>query len=167
MRFLEIGAGTGVFTTEIVKKLGPDDLLDVVEYDHTFCEQLRAEFGHNPNVHIHEVSITDFEAAPYDIIVSGLPLNAFGPEFVAQVLKKYEDLSKPGTTVSYFEYIALEKVKKAFLFGTDLQNFAKVLDQKQSFVEKHHATHAHIYGNVPPARVQYCTMGEAPTATSQ
>lgn len=157
-RFLEIGAGTGVFTREIVKKMGPGDHLDVVEYDHAFCEQLTAEFGNNPQVHIHEVSITDFNAEGYDAIVSGLPLNAFGPEFVGQVLQKYEDLAKPGATISYFEYIGLEKIKKVFLFGKELKDFEAVLAHKQSFVERHNATHEEVYFNFPPARVQYCQM---------
>jgi phosphatidylethanolamine/phosphatidyl-N-methylethanolamine N-methyltransferase len=162
-RILEIGAGTGVFTREIAKKLGPDDCLDVVEYDHGFCERLRTEFDKNPQVHIHETSILDFKAEPYDFIVSGLPLNAFGPGFVRETLNKYEILIKQNGTISYFEYIALEKIKKVFLFGTAYTNFCDVLDQKAGFVRKHGNSSATVLGNCPPARVQYCKRFEEET----
>ena len=158
MRFLEIGAGTGVFTREIIKKLGPSDCLDVVESNPEFCTLLRQEFQNFPQVKIHEISFTDFESNPYDAIISGLPLNAFKPEYVAAILKKYEELTKPGGVVSYFEYIVLEKIKKAFLFGEAYERFSQVLRHKEIFVQKHHATHTHVLLNFPPARVQFCSI---------
>lgn len=162
-RFLEIGAGTGVFTREIVKKLGPNDHLDVVEYDASFCDQLRQDkdIGQNPKVTIYQISITQFlTTRPYDVIISGLPLNAFEPEFVDAILKKYVELIKPNGIISYFEYIGLEKIKKAFLFGESYRKFSNVLQQKASFVEKNKATSRSVYINIPPARVQCCVVSK-------
>lgn len=160
-RYLEIGAGSGSFTRKIVKKLGPGDHLDVVEFDANFCKQLQDEFKEyidNGQVTIHQISITEYQANPYDVIISGLPLNAFKSEFVNKILIKYEELAKEGAYISYFEYIALEKIKKAFLCGSDYTNFCSVLKQKKAFTKKHSATSVRVLGNLPPARVQHCVV---------
>lgn len=104
------------------------------------------------------MSITDYQANPYDAIVSGLPLNAFDAEFVSVVLAKYEALIKPTGKISYFEYIGLGNIKKSFLVGKSRKNLEEVLSAKQQFTKKHHAVSTSVFRNFPPARVQTCTI---------
>lgn len=157
--YLEIGAGTGCFTEEIIKKMRPDDHLDVVEYDPDLCKLLRRKFIHLKNVAIHEISITDFKPGrQYDAMVSGLPLTVFKTETVAMVLKQYEDLAKPGATFSYFEYIALPKIKGAFLCGAAYDEFTKLLKMKETFATRFHAVAENAILNLPPARIMHCQM---------
>lgn len=136
----------------------PDDHLDVVEFDLDLCRLLKRKFHHLKNVTIHPVSILDYKADKYDVVVSGLPLNAFQSEFVDHVLKKYVELTKPNGDLSYFEYIALGTIKEAFLCGEAGEDFRKVLSYKAAFVEQHGNEVDEIYCNITPARVQHCKI---------
>ena len=51
------------------------------------------------------------EDEPYDLIISGLPLNNFAVESVEQILAKLRRLLAPGGTLSFFEYVAVRRVK--------------------------------------------------------
>ncbi len=169
-RILEIGAGTGPFTVEIVAKMNPNDHLDVVEYDAQLCKLLKRKFRHLDNVTIHHISILDFSSPKYDVVVSGLPLNSFTPDFVESVLAKYRELTKPDGTISYFEYIALEKFKLSFLSGEEADNFQEVLDMKSDFVEEYGESTDEVYWNITPARVLHCrgeNIGDAASRLNQ
>ena len=158
---LEIGAGTGTFTEEIIKKLKLSDHLDIVELDPDLCKILRERFSHHPNVTIHEISILDFSPSnQYDFVVSGLPLNIFPSTFVEKVLEKYTDLTKQKGTLSYFEYMAIGKIKRAGLnfFGRG-QDFSLVLTKKEEFKRKAKAvTVDTVLLNLTPARVIHCVL---------
>ena len=78
-RYLEVGAGTGAFTGELIKKMKANDQLDIVELDPYFCKLLKEKFK-KPQVHVHCVPIEQWKPDyQYDAIVSGLPLNSFPP----------------------------------------------------------------------------------------
>ena len=51
LRILEVGAGTGPITKEIIKKMNEDDHLDCIELDAVYCDQLEEKFGEHENVH--------------------------------------------------------------------------------------------------------------------
>lgn len=161
-RILEIGAGTGVFTLEIIKKLNADDHLDVIEFSEELCAILSKKFGHIKNVHIHCLSILDWQdTTGYDYIVSGLPLNAFESKFVEEVLAIYKKMLKSDGHIAYFEYVALGTIKHNFLRITDREaadDFNKVLTMKETF--KYQFTNVEesvVPINLPPARVVHCT----------
>jgi phospholipid N-methyltransferase len=157
-RYLEIGAGTGSFTEGMISQMKETDHLDVVEYDADLCYLLRRRFRHLKNVAIHHVSIFDYQAKPYDVVVSGLPLMNFSPDFVEKAHKKYVDLTKSGGFFSYFEYIGLSSIKQPFLFGETAREFQQVLDLKRGLVEKHGKEIDNIWWNVTPARAVHCSV---------
>lgn len=156
IRILEVGAGTGSITSEIIKKLGVDDLLDVIELDQDFCNLLTEKFGTRKNVNIRCISILDW--APlysYDFIISGLPFNAFDLDFVVSILDKYKELVAPGGMISYFEYIALAKIKMFFLAGKQKDQFSKTLTTTTSFRNEFEFENEKIFANMPPAYVHH------------
>lgn len=158
-RFLEIGAGTGAFTQKIIDNLQEGDHLDIVEFDSTFCALLRDKFGGLSNVTIHEMSILDYTPEEsYDVVVSGLPLNAFSPVFVEAVIEKYKKLTKSAGYLSYFEYMALPKIKQTFLFGQTAADFQRVLAAKQALVEGYATETDDVWGNLTPARVRHINI---------
>ncbi|MFZ0565620.1 MAG: methyltransferase domain-containing protein [Chlamydiales bacterium] len=157
-RYLEIGAGTGVITEKIIRKLRPMDSLDIVEYDSNFCTILRRKFGHLANVTIHEGCILDFQGDKYDVVISGLPLNSFTSEFVDQVLAKYLDLTKKGGYISYFEYMGLPKIKQFFLSGESLGDFRAILGYKKLFLNHYGEETDKIWLNWIPAAVHHCKI---------
>ncbi len=118
LRILEAGAGTGSVTQSIVRHLGPDDFLDVVEIDPACCEHLKKLFADDPRVLIHCQSILDWTSdKKYDLVYSTLPMNSFSPELVKKVFSHYKQLLLPGGIVSYVEYIGLAALGLLFSCG--------------------------------------------------
>lgn len=118
-RILEVGPATGVVTQRIIEAMRPDDTLDLVELNDAFVERLHQRIAEDPKwqpvadrIHVHHCPIQDFQSeAPYDLIVSGLPLNNFEVELVDSLLSTMTGLLAEGGTLSFFEYIAIRKMK--------------------------------------------------------
>lgn len=156
---LEVGPGTGSFTDRIIKKLNPNDTLYLVEFDLGFCTLLRKKYAMHKNVKIIEGSITDFKPdVKFDHIVSGLPLNAFKSGFVTDVFNKFKEVSKEGTTLSYFEYKGLPQFKKIFLNKIDKENMNGILKQKDDFYRANRLRKENVWWNMTPAQVRHHTM---------
>jgi phospholipid N-methyltransferase len=81
---VELGAGTGPITAEMVKRAHPDAKLVVIELDPTLCSRLRDRFRGTPNVDVVLGDATRFgellleRGIPkVDHVLSGLPLPSF------------------------------------------------------------------------------------------
>ena len=158
IKVLEIGAGTGVFTREIVKNLNKDDICDAIEIEPNFCNNLRSEFKDHKNVFIHQLSILDFNPKyKYDFIISGLPFNSFDAGFVQEILDKYIKLTKPNGIISYFEYMLLPNLKRLFLTfnPSEKKKFADVLAVTKDFRKKFLVKKNYVFLNLPPAYVYH------------
>lgn len=158
LRYLEVGAGSGAVTRHLVENMRSGDSMDIVERDPKFCVSLKNQFAHVPNVSVHEISILDFEGKNYDVLISSLPLNAFKAHMVEAILNKYENLVTRGGCLSYYEYLGVEKIKKAFLFGKHSQDFKIVQQLKHTFAAKYSVEVDKIWWNFPPARIVHCKM---------
>lgn len=124
-RILEVGAGTGSVTKELLREMEEDDSLVVCEINPRLLEILKEELSENPRyqplvdrVEFHTMSVQDlamiFEEQSFDCIVSSLPFTNFTPEIVTEILDLYEWLVKPGGTLSFYEYVGLRKVGQVF-----------------------------------------------------
>jgi len=83
---VELGAGTGPITAEMVKRAKPHTKLIVIELDPTLCSRLRDRFRDTPNVDVVLGDATKFgellteRGIPHvDHVLSGLPLPSFPP----------------------------------------------------------------------------------------
>lgn len=151
---LEVGAGTGVFSDKIIKRMGKKDELHLVEYDAKFCDQLREKYKKLLNVKVIHVSITEYEPKEkYDYIVSGLPLNAFQADFVQRVFDKFVSIIKPGGKMSYFEYLFLPKLSLMIYSGEAKENLQKILAEKERHHDAHYLGKERVWTNLPPAQV--------------
>lgn len=138
-RILEVGAGTGVFTDEILSRMSPKSFLDIVELDPEFCALLETKIQ-GKRASLFKGSILDFSPdAKYDLIISSLPLNAFRAEIVEEILTKYENLMSPLGRLVWFEYIGLKELRDLF----------KTWDRMKP------ETSEIVMANIPPARVCY------------
>lgn len=160
-RILEVGAGTGIFTAEIVKSLQPGDFLDVVEVDSEMCAILNSQFKYYKNIKIHNISILDLNSNDdYDYIVSGLPFNIFEASFVKDVLYKYKDIVKQDGIISYFEYKAIPSITKAlmtlfFMFDRK-EKYQNVLNETKRFRQSFKVYEKeNVWGNFLPAKVHF------------
>jgi phosphatidylethanolamine/phosphatidyl-N-methylethanolamine N-methyltransferase len=158
-KYLEVGAGTGSFTTQIILRMDPNDHLDLVELDPNFCKLLETKFSKYNNVKIHCCSILSWNPRyKYDLIISSLPLNALEPSVVDNIFQKYELLIKSQGMVSFFEYIGLPEIKKIFLNDKDKTEFKKTLALILNFSEKYEIASDKVLANFPPAIVHHCKI---------
>lgn len=139
---LEVGPGTGVFTDEILRVMSANDELHIVEYDQNFYQNLCQKYQGIPQIKIFHGCIVEYEPLEkYDFIISGLPLNAFEPEFVDAVFEKFLGIANEGAKISYFEYFFGSLVRK------------QVARLKKEFYAQYKLRKAKTFRNFPPAKI--------------
>ncbi len=104
----ELGPGTGVFTAELLKRLGPDARFLTVEIDPMFAAALSRRW---PAL---DVACAAAETLPallaargmthVDHIVSGLPFVSLPPVVVGRTLAAIAECLRPGGTFTTFQY---------------------------------------------------------------
>ena len=162
-RILEIGPGTGAVTKRIVRLLGPDDRLDLVELNERFAEILARRYGGAPQhgapreaVQIHVCPLQEFEPqGTYDFIVSGLPLNNFSADLVGEIFETCFRLLSPGGVLSYFEYMYVRPVRKLVAGERDKTRLTRIDAIMNSYLSEHRIRRDWVFVNLPPAWVQH------------
>ena len=165
-RILEVGPGTGAVTGYIVRAMRPGDRLDLVERNEEFAARLTERLARDEvlqpyagRISLHHAGVEELpEDRPYDVIVSGLPLNNFSVAFVEQVLGKLRRLLAPGGTLSFFEYVAVRRVKAALSRQAEkerLRGIGRLLDD---FLDAHEIRRDRVLANVPPAWVHHVRL---------
>lgn len=162
IRILECGPGTGVFTrkaVEILEDSGCDYLFDLVEVDAQWCEKLRAEFGGNKRIVIHEMLLQDLAVADetYDTVICGIPFSILTQEQVESIFDMFKKIIKPAGTLSYFKLIGSRLTQKV-LFGDKKRAF----QERQQFLKSFNNMYCYqvdtIWRNAPPIRVYHCQI---------
>jgi phospholipid N-methyltransferase len=162
-RILEVGPGTGAVTGQIIAAMRPDDQLFLVERNDQFVEQLRRRLAEDSvfrdvtdRVTLIHASVEELpEDNPYDLIVSGLPLNNFAVETVDSILSKLRRLLAPGGTLSFFEYVAVRKAKSVISNKSErerLRGIGKIFDR---MLGTHEVDRDLVLMNVTPAWVHH------------
>jgi phospholipid N-methyltransferase len=104
-RVLELGAGTGRITAEILRRLPSPDLLTCLEIDQQMCSQFRASF---PGVNLLEKDCREIGSifAGYEIanIVSSLPYRSLPKSTTDTIFEQKISLSNSQTIISLFSY---------------------------------------------------------------
>jgi phospholipid N-methyltransferase len=162
-RILEVGPGTGAVTSRLVAALGPDDRLDLVELNPSFVACLRRRFQDEPafravaaRSRVLHASVESLAGQPkYDLLVSGLPLNNFPPADVQRLLAVMIGLLEPGGTLSFFEYIAIRRVKQTFSRSGERARLRGVGEAMAAVLREREIRRDGIWWNVPPAWVHH------------
>ena len=165
-RILEVGPGTGAVTRYIVRAMRDGDRLLLVERNGEFVARLRERLDRDDvynvrrdQIELRHCSVEDVaEDEPYDVIVSGLPLNNFPVALVEAILAKLNRLLAPGGTLSFFEYIAIRRVKTSLSRSAErerLQAIGLLLDE---FLGQHEFRRDRVLANVPPAWVHHVRL---------
>lgn len=169
-RILEVGPGTGAVTVQIIDDMRPQDRLVLVERNEQFVSHLNRRLAEIPaakslrdQISLVHAAVEDLpDDEPFDLIVSGLPLNNFAVDSVQQILSKLSRLLAPGGTLSFFEYVAVRRAKSLVGSKTDrerLQGIAQVLG---NFL-KAEVRRDLVLANVPPAWVHHVRPSQSAT----
>jgi phosphatidylethanolamine/phosphatidyl-N-methylethanolamine N-methyltransferase len=121
LRILEVGPGTGPFTREILKQMGPDDVFVICEINQRFISRLRKSLEKNEDYSRNRERIYFFEgpvqALPssglpkeYEVIVCGLPFYNFGADLVEEIFHLFRTMVTPGGSLTFFHYKGLRKL---------------------------------------------------------
>lgn len=161
-RILEVGPGTGAVTREIVRAMQPDDRLDLVELNDRFVAYLTRRLADDrtfssvrDRVRIMHASVQQVPDAEYDLIVSGLPLNNFTPDLVHEILKKLRGLLAPSGTLSFFEYIAIRRVKALVSHRAERARLVHISEILRDALCESEVRRDRVLSNVPPAWVHH------------
>lgn len=164
LRILEVGAGSGVLTREIVKTAelsGLDYSFDVIEINNDYVKKLRKEFEAHDRVNVKCMSILDFTAPNnhYDIIVSTVPFSIFDIADVKKIFSLYQNVIQPGGKFSFIKLRGHRATQKL------LQGEQKIqYQEKQIFIEEFNAKYCtqrvEVKRNIPPLYVFHCTISD-------
>ena len=137
-----LGAGTGVFTREIVKRARPDAKILVFEVDPALQELIRAEHPDHPGLKLYGDAqelcsiMRDEGIEKLDFVISSLPFTVLPHEMSENILNAVQDaLSPEGRFVAY-QYSSIMKHTLASRFPSIRTKF--------------------VLFNIPPAFVYDC-----------
>jgi phospholipid N-methyltransferase len=167
-RILEIGPGTGAVTRSIVKLIRPHDRFDLVELNETFANLLNQRFETHRDYQkisgqsqVHMLPLQEFTAeAPYDFIISGLPLNNFSSDMVREIFECYFRLLAPGGTLSYFEYMYVRSIRKRVGPAEEKQRMKSLDEIIAPYLKQHRIRQSWVLINLPPAWVQHLQVAK-------
>ena len=146
---VEYGPGTGAFTREILRRIGPKTTFFVIETNPDFVAVLRQRFPGLDVVQASAEALPELAAARgfdcVDYIVSGLPWTVLPWDLVERIIAVTHDSLRDGglfNTVQYYtSYLLMPRARK----------FQRLLHA--TFGE---ITHYRTMWNLPPAFVYSC-----------
>ena len=108
---LEYGAGTGPFTSEIVKYLKHTDQLIVIELNPKFATDLKEKFKNYKNVKIYEDCVSNIQKIlakegikDVDYIISGIPFSSLPKDVTQDILLNTKSIMSNKTLFLTFQY---------------------------------------------------------------
>jgi len=113
---VEYGAGTGVFTDNLINKRQPDTVIIIFENNSDFYNVLCEKYSHESNLYVVNDSAEHigrylhkhgFESADY--IISGLPFASLPPTISSKIMEQTKKYLKPGGSFITFQYTMLKK----------------------------------------------------------
>lgn len=172
MRVLEIGPGTGAVTKTIVRHLREGDRFDLVELNAVFAQHLRTQFEQDATwkrvaalSEVHSCPLQEFQSdAPYDVVISGLPLNNFPSDLVDDIFEHYFRHLAPSGVLSYFEYQFVRSIRTRFGARSERERLKSIDSTMARYCQQHRVRRDWIFVNLPPAWVQHLRKDETSEA---
>lgn len=136
---VELGPGTGVFTTEIIARMRPDAHLLVFEINDNFFEQLKKKLD-DPRIHLINDSaeniaqhLTNLKLNNADVIISSLPLANFSKQLRTSIVQNAKLALNEGGKFIQFQY-SLQSKKMLHEEFSDVQTDFTVWNFPPAFV---------------------------------
>jgi len=146
IRIVELGPGTGAFTSAIAESLGAGARALAIELDQDFVNRLRARWPNVEYVCGDAAALPRFAAerglVPVDHVISGLPFASLPLEATRDILLGIEQTLRPGGTFTTFQYVHAHGLAAAVAFRADLSRRLAAQPQRRL-----------VMWNFPPAYV--------------
>ena len=159
VRVLEVGAGSGVFTTKIedvLKKRNKPYQVDVIEIDPEYVDLLQKRFASNEQVAVYNHNIVDWKPGyTYDYIISALPFTNMKIEDIEAILGSYKGMITNGGIISYIEHMWLPDIKGRFLSADKKEAYQKKRSLISSFKEASVFESVPVWVNITPVYVHH------------
>ncbi|MEE9297129.1 MAG: hypothetical protein V3W34_19485 [Phycisphaerae bacterium] len=160
-KVLELGAGTGAVTMPLGHELGPEDELDIFEIQPELVHHLEKQVLSQPQfdrarregrVKLYGRAVQEIGTdRRYDFVISGLPFTAFDESQLSSVLALLPAIVMPGGIFSYFEYVALRRLRSLGSFGTARRRRRAVDAILDDYIERFEIDRRTVLANFPPA----------------
>lgn len=166
VRILEVGAGTGAVTSEILRYVRPGDHADIVELNDRFVKTLHHRFETEPTFQavsqratIVHSAVQDLKVGePYDYIISGLPVNNFSTQLVEEVFAHLMSLLRPGGTLSFYEYLWIRRFKMLVSSSTERRRVVEVGHILKDYLKRYEVHCDTVFVNLPPALAHHLRL---------
>ncbi len=143
---VELGPGTGALTSELIRRLTPEDRLIAVDIDPEFVRQLQARWPSLECVcgsaaELDRI-VVDRGVPAVDHIISGLPFTTLPAEVTRQILGSVGHILRPGGLFTTFQYTHSYPLSTSVAFRRQATRLLGARPERQLVVR-----------NVPPAFV--------------
>jgi phospholipid N-methyltransferase len=149
---VELGPGTGAFTSAIVERLGPETRFLALDIEPAFVERINARWPAVECVCASAERLSavaaDHQMLPIDHIVSGLPFASLLPQVTQGIIENIAATLRPGGTFTTFQYVTAYGLPSAVAF-------------RRSMAERLHTQPAVrlVVRNMPPVLVMTWKKG--------
>jgi len=172
MDILEVGAGTGIVTQEIIRRKHLKATFDVIERDTILCQILNKKFINQSEnqMRIYESSVEEWQpeitkegmSKKYDVIISTVPFTQLPINTVKAILEKYDQLLKPNGCISYITFLGSETLGKWLLNKKERTIFKQKLQILIRWRKRFALTKKMVLVNFPPALVYHLKKQRVP-----
>jgi phosphatidylethanolamine/phosphatidyl-N-methylethanolamine N-methyltransferase len=155
---VELGAGTGVITQEILRRMTPDSRLFALEINRNFVRHLRASCK-DSRLKVLHVDASDllnqlaaYSVGAIDVVISSLGLTGMSSEHRTRIVKQAEACLAPAGIMTQFQYVP------SLALVPDLPNRQLRRFQEGEFLRKYFpiVSVKPVFLNLPPALVFTC-----------
>ncbi len=146
---VELGPGTGVFTEQIIKKIGSDTTFFALELNKVFVQATKdrcpqAEVYHDTAQSIRHY-LNKHEADHCDCIVSSLPWTIFDPEDQNILLETLSSVLAPGGSFVSIVYLGAKTRRRGRHFIDSLPTHFNTVYKTKT-----------VWKNMPPTQIYRC-----------
>jgi len=162
-RVLEVGAGTGSITAEIVRHMGPDDELVLCELNPQFVTYLRQRLEQDPlflphrgQITLHHMDVLEIDINErFDFIISAIPFTNCPAAVVKEIFECYQTILKPDGVLSFIEYAYVRSFKQHLLTPAAREQAAMVNRVMEQVLEGHLFRRDFVLRNLPPVWIRH------------
>ncbi len=159
MRILEVGAGTGAITGEIIRRSRPDDVLVIYEMSEAMIDILENRIKHDPVWKRRSIELRP-EPFPrglgderYSLAICSLPFNNFPSTLVRTCLQSFEKTLEGGGHLTFFEYCHIRRIKMTVAGAKETLRLRRIDAIVKNYLKAHRIDRETVRLNIPPAWV--------------